>query len=65
MMDQYFSDPAALNRARASWSGPHLDGYTEWLHDLGFAPVSIQTFARIAVHVAVGRAQRDPDSGSR
>ena len=52
-MDQYFSDPAALSRARTSWSGPHLDGYSEWLHDLGFAPVSIQTFARIAVHVGL------------
>ena len=53
MMDQYFADPAALNRARTSWSGPHLDGYLEWLRDLGFAPVSIQSFARTAVHVGL------------
>jgi integrase/recombinase XerD len=53
MMDQYFEDPMAFERARTSWSGPHLDGYSAWLHDRGFAPSSIQIFMRTAVHVGL------------
>jgi integrase/recombinase XerD len=53
MMDQYFEDPAALERARKSSSGPHLDGYSKWLHDRGFARSSIQDFMRTAVHVGL------------
>jgi site-specific recombinase XerD len=53
MMDQYFEDPAALKRASASWSGPYLDGYSEWLRDRGFAWSSIQTLARTAVHIGL------------
>jgi integrase len=53
MMDQYFEDPTAFERARTSWSGPHLDGYSAWLHDRGFAPSSIQIFMRTAVHVGL------------
>jgi integrase/recombinase XerD len=53
MMDQYFADPGALKRAKTSWSGAHLDGYSEWLHDRGFASSSIQQFMRTAVHVGL------------
>lgn len=58
MVDQYFEDPVALERARTSWSGPHLDGYSEWLHGCGFAPSSIQVYLRIAVHIGLWAERR-------
>ena len=53
MVDQFFGEPRALQRARASASGPHLDGFSEWLREVGYAPSSILDFVRTAVHVGL------------
>ncbi len=53
MVEQFFSDPRALERARGCAVGPHLDGFMAWLQEAGYASSSIETFARTAVHLGV------------
>jgi site-specific recombinase XerD len=53
MLEQFFGEPRAIERARASISGPYLDGFSQWLGEVGYASSSIQEFLRTAVHLGL------------
>lgn len=63
MLDQFFGDRRAHERARSSASGPHLDGFSQWLHEVGYAPRSILEFLRTAVHLGLWTARRHTPIG--
>ena len=53
MVEQHFKDSRALKGASTSASGPHLDGFSKWLQEIGYGPGSILTVLRMAVHVGL------------
>jgi integrase/recombinase XerD len=57
MLDQFFEEPRALERARGSAAGPYLEGFSDWLRKSGYAPSSVLKFVRTAVHVGLWAAR--------
>src|SRR5881628_2273239 len=63
MLDRFFKDPRTQERARSSGSGPHLDGFSQWLHEVGYTAGSILEFLRTAVHVGLWTARERTPMG--
>jgi integrase/recombinase XerD len=57
MLEEFLPGPIAGPRARGSLAGPHLDGFSEWLRDLGYSAESIQQFLWAAIHLAIWLAR--------
>lgn len=53
MLEEYFLRLATLDRIRASWLGPTIEKYVEWLDRERYAPAVV--FARVPALVHFGR----------
>lgn len=47
MLEQYYLKPATIDRIRASWLGPQIEGYVKWMHDNGYAARNV--FRRVPI----------------
>ena len=52
MLETYFVKPSTVDRIRASWIGPELERYADWLSDQGYAARCI--CARVPLLLAFG-----------
>jgi site-specific recombinase XerD len=52
MLEEYFVKPATVDRIRASWIGPQIERYVEWLAEHGYRAATVHS--RVPVLVAFG-----------
>jgi site-specific recombinase XerD len=50
MISDYFDAPSALERMRSGSVGPYIDGFATVLAKAGYAPSTIRSYVRAAVH---------------
>lgn len=58
MLEQFFKEARALERARTSASGPYLDGFIGSLQAVGYGERSILDLTRTAVHLGLWMERR-------
>jgi site-specific recombinase XerD len=59
MITLYFQAPGVLHRLRSGPAGAHLDGFAQYLHDLGYARRTAKHHLLSAAHLAVWEDRRD------
>ena len=52
MLEKYFVKPATIDRIHASWIGPEIEQYVEWLANNGYGTKSV--WRRVPIVVAFG-----------
>ena len=52
MLEKYFVKPATIDRIRASWIGPEIEQYVEWLANNGYGTMSV--WRRVPIVAAFG-----------
>jgi len=57
MLEAYFVKPSTVDRIRASWIGPELERYAEWLSDEGYAARCVRS--RVPLLFAFGQFARE------
>ncbi len=53
MLDKYYTEPRALQRARTCASGPYLKAFADALESVGYSPGTIVTLLRTATHLGL------------
>lgn len=53
MLDQYFVEARALERARTCASGPHLEAFAQELREVGYTAGTVLQFLRTATHLGI------------
>ena len=41
MLEQYYVKPSTIDRIRANWLAPQIEGYVQWMHNSGYADRSV------------------------
>ncbi|MGH7746822.1 MAG: tyrosine-type recombinase/integrase, partial [Candidatus Dormibacteria bacterium] len=62
MLEDYFVKPATVDRIRASWIGPQIEGYVEWLAEHGYRAATVHS--RVPVLVTFGDFAVNRGAGS-
>jgi integrase/recombinase XerD len=57
MLERYFVKPGTIDRIRASWIGPMVERYVEWLSESGYAARCV--YSRVPLLISFGEFARD------
>ncbi len=68
MLERFYSAPKTLARLRTGPSGPHIDGFADYLAKAGYASSSALRYLRVAAHLghfldSQGKTLTDVDAG--
>ncbi len=68
MLERFYSAPKTLARLRTGPSGPHIDGFADYLAKAGYASSSALRYLRVAAHLghfldSQGKTLADVDAG--